>query len=132
MTVTPACTQTVLRRVVGLLTWHEPRYLSAVLLSHLQDPARRQSQTSNSGAANPEQSKADLPQPTRPLLCKNITSLKWEGPVLDASKSAVASVLAELVMLPEFCAAVNDRLVVPRLTSLLLGVLKSTEDASGG
>ena len=96
----------------------------------MQGQDRRSSQGSMNGAIPAEPSKpAELPQPTRPLLCKNSTGLKWDGPVPDATRSAVASVLAELVLLPELCAAENDRLAVPRLTALMQGVFKQLEEA---
>eukprot|EP00878_Enallax_costatus_P005378 GHUV01005647.1.p1 GENE.GHUV01005647.1~~GHUV01005647.1.p1 ORF type:complete len:329 (+),score=61.94 GHUV01005647.1:1-987(+) len=94
---------------------------------------RRASQGSMNGAIPAESLKPpELPQPKGPLLCKNSTGLKWDGPVLDTTRSAVASVLAELVLLPELCAAVNDRLAVPRLTALMQGVFKQIEEAGKG
>ncbi|WIA30746.1 hypothetical protein OEZ86_000812 [Tetradesmus obliquus] len=73
----------------------------------------------------------ELPQPTQPLLCKNSTALKWQGPVPDATRAAVAGVLSELVQLPQLCRAVHDRLGASRL-SALLAAMKAIAEGGGG
>lgn len=74
----------------------------------------------------------ELPQPTQPLLCKNSTALKWQGPVPDATRAAVAGVLSELVQLPQLCRAVHDRLGASRLSALLAAAMKAIAEGGGG
>lgn len=98
-------------------------------VSNMQEPSRHRSVTSSAGGCPPDPTESDLPQPSQPLLCRNSTALKWEGPVPDSTRSAVAGVLCELVTLPEFCHAASDRLVTSRLSGLLKGAVKQMEGA---
>jgi hypothetical protein len=74
----------------------------------------------------------ELPQPTQLLLSKNSTALKWQGPVPDATRSAVAGVLSELVQLPQLCQAVHDRLGASRLSALLQAAMKAISEGGRG
>jgi hypothetical protein len=59
------------------------------------------------------------PHLCQPPLSTNSTALKWDGPVPEGTRSAVAGLLAELAMLPHLAATASARLAASRLATLL-------------
>lgn len=66
-----------------------------------------------------------------PPLSTNSTALKWEAPVSEATRTAAAGLLVQLLQLPNLQRAVSDRLAASRLSTLLNSSMQELGEAAG-
>lgn len=112
--------------VAGVQVLPEPPSNSCRLLGWLLCGGAPQQQASSCA-----RSSSCSPFLRSPPLSSNATALKWAGPVPDATRTAVAGLLAQLVLLPHMAQAASDRLATPRLVTLLTQCMQHLTETSG-